>query len=797
VITLATFNGTDGQYPHGGLVMDGSGNLYGTTYGGGASGDGTVFELAKGSGTITTLASFNSTDGANPYGTLIMDSRGNLYGTTYSGGASGDGTVFEVANGSGAITTLASFSGANGVSPQGGVVMDNSGNLYGTTVQGGATWAGGVTGDGTVFELAHGSGTITTLASFDGTNGLYPIGELVLDGSGNLYGTTHGDDGTTSNGTVFEVANGSGAITTLASFNGTNGQGPSAGLLMDGSGNLYGTAFAGGPSRAGTVFEVVRGSGTITTLGAFNNTNGNSPMASLIMDSRGNLYGTAFAGGPNLEGTAFEVLQGSGTISPLAAFTGNGTDGANPIAGLIMDGSGNLYGTTNVGGGGLGTIFELPGAVLTTDQWTGANSSVDTNWSDPANWSIGSPPYPGQIAMFTKNATVQGFTAIVDAGFTNPIAGLEIDSTWGGTITVNSPLAVTGNFTLGSGSFGGSGTVSIAGTASQWTGGQLDLGAGGFANTGNLKMDTTGGNLVLTAAGTLTNTGTITEAGTHSLMLEKTATLSNSAGATFDLTDNGSIAQSGGGTFTNAGTLEKTGGTGTCRIATTTLDNTGTLAVTSGTVDISAGVTQVSGTTLTAGTWTVAGSATVQSKLDITSAVSFITLGSGARVTLSGRNSTFSNLKGLRTIDKGASFRLLGGQSFTTAGALADKGSLVLSPGSILTVGGSFTQASSGALTVEMGGTGSAPTFGELVSTSGTVTLAGSLKVTSTVVPAVGSSVELLDNEGNAAVSGLFKGLAEGATFKVKKGGTTMTFQITYAGTDADGNQNVLITRLS
>jgi uncharacterized repeat protein (TIGR03803 family) len=142
--------------------MDGSGDLYGTAEQGGASNDGTVFEIVHGSGTVTVLASFNGTDGAGPNGSLVLDGNGNLYGTTAGGGTYGSGTVFEVAKGSGAITTLASFNGSDGFDPVAGLIMDTSGNLYGTTAGGGGS------SNGTVFELAANSGTITTLASFDG-----------------------------------------------------------------------------------------------------------------------------------------------------------------------------------------------------------------------------------------------------------------------------------------------------------------------------------------------------------------------------------------------------------------------------------------------------------------------------------------------------------------------------------------------------------------------------------------------------------------------------------------------------
>jgi len=352
ITTLASFNGTNGKSPPAGLIMDSSGNLYGTTTYGGAFGFGTVFELAYGSGTITTLASFNLSIGAHPEAALIMDSSGNLYGTTVFGGASNYGTVFELAHGSGGIKTLAFL--PRGVNPIGALIMDSFGNLYGTTLQGGASNVG------TVFELTHGSGTITTLASFNGTNGKSPYAGLIMDSSGNLYGTASAGGGS-NYGTVFELAHGSRTITTLASFNGTNGAAPIPGLIKDTSGNLYGATFGGSASGDGTVFELAHGSGTITTLAAFNGTNGANPRGGLIMDSSGNLYGTAPGGGASGDGTVFELAHGSGTITTLVSL--NGTNGANPYAGLIMDSSGNLYGTTlNGGASNLGTVFELPGA---------------------------------------------------------------------------------------------------------------------------------------------------------------------------------------------------------------------------------------------------------------------------------------------------------------------------------------------------------------------------------------------------------------------------------------------------
>ena len=357
---LALFNGADGANPHAGLFMDSSGNVYGTTEAGGASGDGTVFKIAAGSGTITTLASFNGSDGSDPGGALIMDSSGNLYGTAADGGADGFGTVFKVAAGSGTITPLASFNGTNGTYPDPGLVMDSAGNLYGT-----ASEAPDGTGDGSVFELASGSGTITTMAVFNGTYGTFPAGGLVLDKAGDLYGTTY-EAGASGDGTVFEIAAGSGTLTTLASFDGTDGAAPN-GIIIDGSGNLYGTTEGGGASSYGTVFELAAGSGTITTLASFNGTDGDDPQDAPIIDSSGNFYGTTKLGGASGDGTVFELASGSGTLSTLVSFNPATNNGSEPIGGLIMDKSGNLYGTASASGVGYsgtassgdGVVFEV------------------------------------------------------------------------------------------------------------------------------------------------------------------------------------------------------------------------------------------------------------------------------------------------------------------------------------------------------------------------------------------------------------------------------------------------------
>jgi uncharacterized repeat protein (TIGR03803 family) len=393
VSTLATFNSTNGTAPEGGLIMDSSGNLYGVTRAAGTNGDGTLFEIAQGSNTITTLASFNGSNGRYPSAGLFMDSIGNLYGTTSSGGASGYGTVFELARGSNTITALTSF---NGTGTSAGVILDPSGNLYGTTAD------GGVYNDGTIFELAKGSSTITTLASFDGSNGADPETGLVMDPSGNLYGTTvDGGVFNSNDGTIFELAKGSSTITTLASFNGSNGANPNTVLVMDQSGNLYGVTNAGGAHGDGSVFELAKGSRSIMVLASFNGLVGS--LSGLILDSSGNLYGTTYYGGSAGLGTVFEVGAGNGAITTLASFVGANGEYAN--GGLTLDKRGNLYGTTSSSSSGDGTIFELPAAAA----------------AHPAFQISGFPATTSAGTAQTFTVTVQNADGTTDTGYTGTI----------------------------------------------------------------------------------------------------------------------------------------------------------------------------------------------------------------------------------------------------------------------------------------------------------------------------------------------------------------------------------------
>lgn len=293
-------SGADGAKPTAGLIADGQGNLYGTTAEGGGGfchkhlkGCGTLFKVTP-DGTTTILHAFaGRVGGETPIGTLTVDEDGNFYGATVQGGFhanKGFGTIYKLAP-DGTFTVLVKIPRPS-YFPTGGVLRDAQGNLYGVTQQGGDN------GAGVLYELAP-DGTLTYLHSFDFSEGAYPTGELIANAGGNFYGTTPGS--------VYKLAPDD-TFTTLYTFTGgRDGGGPMAGLIMDAAGNIYGTASQGGRNcGCGTVFELAP-NGTETTLNMFKKAKGSTPMASLIMDQNGNLYGTASKGGANGFGSVFRT----------------------------------------------------------------------------------------------------------------------------------------------------------------------------------------------------------------------------------------------------------------------------------------------------------------------------------------------------------------------------------------------------------------------------------------------------------------------------------------------------------
>jgi uncharacterized repeat protein (TIGR03803 family) len=366
---LYRFQGApDGEAPEASLIRDSRGNLYGTTFEGGTgtgcgpSGGscGTVFEVTP-DGAETVLYSFGSQfgDGGNPAAGLVMDKKGNLYGTTLYGGRGpcncGCGTVFKLTP-TGAESVLYSFGSQSGDGSYStaGLIRDKERNLYGTTSSGGAY------GNGTVFKLTP-TGAETVLHSFGSSgDGVAPYAGVIMDKAGNFYGSTC-CGGAHGYGAVYKLTP-DGGETVLYSF----ASWPKdalfpKGLIMDKKGNLYGTTQLGGAYNEGTVFELTP-AGTETILYSFGSHSGDGgyPYAGLVRDRRGNLYGTTAEGGwYYYYGTVFKLTT-DGTETVLYSFGSQPGDGTQPVADLIMDKIGNLYGTAEFGGAnGYGTVFKL------------------------------------------------------------------------------------------------------------------------------------------------------------------------------------------------------------------------------------------------------------------------------------------------------------------------------------------------------------------------------------------------------------------------------------------------------
>ena len=311
--TVYEFNGLNGRLPtYGALVEARNGDLYGTTFYGGTVDNGTIYEFTPGGALPTTLHSFctqaGCPDGANPSGGMIQATNGLVYGTTSGGGTSGNGTIFSI-DPSATLTTVHNFQGADGTYPVGKLLQGKSGILYGTTSGGGAY------GHGTIFSLTPG-GTLTTIYSFCSQSGCpdgdTPWAGLVQAASGELYGTTvYGGVETATCvagcGTVFRITPG-GTLTTAFSFDDTDGRGPLAGLIQATNGKFYGTTDHGGTKVDGTLFEFIPG-GPLTNLYNFDDgADGANPFAAVVQVTYGELYGTTpYGGAGGGYGTIFRI----------------------------------------------------------------------------------------------------------------------------------------------------------------------------------------------------------------------------------------------------------------------------------------------------------------------------------------------------------------------------------------------------------------------------------------------------------------------------------------------------------
>ncbi len=380
---LHTFTGQgDGGVPLGTPMMDAKGTLYGTTYYNGSTGKGTAYKIGSSGGgawTLTTLYAFGTggqNDGQNPYSNLVLDSKGVLYGTTPWGGANNFGTVFalwpppKVLPGTilspWPVSWLHGFNYSDGQYPFfGDLTIDPQGNLYGTTEDGGAY------GQGTVYKLtpSNGGWTYQVLYNFQpgGSVGAFPMSVLTLDAAGNLYGTTT-KGGTSNSGVVYEVTP-AGVGSVLYNFTGgDDGAFPMAGVIFDSLGNLYGATSAGGTAGGGAVFELSPGNGGWTysmiypiTGWGYESNLGTGIWRSLVMDPAGNLYGVTCPMETGYYSQVFKLTHGAGgwSYTTLYNFT-NGADGSLSEAGLVRDSAGNLFGVASFGGmDNNGTFFEI------------------------------------------------------------------------------------------------------------------------------------------------------------------------------------------------------------------------------------------------------------------------------------------------------------------------------------------------------------------------------------------------------------------------------------------------------
>jgi uncharacterized repeat protein (TIGR03803 family) len=474
--TLASFDGTNGEYPSDSLVQGLNGNFYGTTNQGGANHAGTVFEITS-AGQLMPLYNFcsqtNCADGGYSSAGLTLATNGNLYGTTANGGANpscdggggGCGTVFEITP-KGQLTTLYSFCvqdaeeplsnpycTTDGAQPFGSLLQAANGNFYGTT-----SGAGG-NSPGTVFEMTP-AGKLTTIYTFCSQGGQYctdgfdPFAGLVQAADGNLYGTTD-QGGNGHAGTVFRITLG-GKLATLYTFcrlkDCTNGSSPRTPLVQATNGNLYGTTIFGGancPSEiCGTIFEITP-SGKLSTLYSFcsqpNCTDGEWPMG-LMQGTDGNLYGTTLVGGANGEGTVYEITE-SGQLSTLYSFCSqpNCADGGPPSVGLIQGTDGNFYGTTVEGGdsacnSGCGTVFRLSTGLSPFVETLPATGNVGAEVGILGNSLMGatSVTFNGIPAQFTVKSSTLMVTH-VPTGATTGTVQVTLPT---GTLTSNVPFHV-------------------------------------------------------------------------------------------------------------------------------------------------------------------------------------------------------------------------------------------------------------------------------------------------------------------------------------------------------------------
>jgi uncharacterized repeat protein (TIGR03803 family) len=448
-------NCPDGDLPEGPLTLGSGGSFYGTTLGGGAYHNGTVFKITP-KGALTTLYSFcaqaNCIDGVEPGAALVIGTDGNFYGSTQAGGANGGGTIFRMTPG-GELTTLHSFCDQNdcpyGVGSRSGLIQATDGNFYGTTQYGGVP-----RGAGTIFKITA-QGHLTTLYTFctqsPCTDGAQPLGGLVQASDGNFYGTTseggiYSFDCEYGCGTVFKITP-QGALTTLYSFDDSNGNGPIGTLVQATDGNLYGTTGGGGSTNGGTIFEITL-AGALTTLYNFCSDPPNCPdgagPAGLLQATDGNFYGTTFGGGNNncntgeTCGTVYQISMGFGPFVSLPR-----SSGKIGVQAFVL-GQG-LTGTTNVSFNGTAANFVVGAdTYLTTRVPAGAPTGAVTV-TTPSGTLTSNVPFritPQLLSFSPPSGPVGTVVTITGVSLTQTV-GVGFGDDVPANFTVNSDLQVT------------------------------------------------------------------------------------------------------------------------------------------------------------------------------------------------------------------------------------------------------------------------------------------------------------------------------------------------------------------
>jgi hypothetical protein len=579
--TVISFNGSNGGSPNAGLIADANGNLFGTTQAGGTWGDGTVFEIQN-TGTLaapvyastpSTLVSFDGSNGQAPAAAVIIDGNGDLFGTTEMGGVNNIGTVFEIKN----IGTLASpvyastptaqinfsYPDSSGT-PNAALIVDANGNLFGT--------------NGSVFEIQNTgpavapvfASTPTTLLNGNGFNLASYVSispGLIADANGDLFGTTSGMGNGFPYDTVFELQN-TGSVAapvyasapiTLVGFNDSNGAVHPGGLVADANGNLFGTTQLGGAWGDGMVFEI-KNTGTLSapvyangmkTLVSFN---GSTPAAGLIVDANGNLFGTT--GHDAGFGTVFEIRNTGALAAPVYAsspttlISFNGSDGEHPNATLIADASGNLFGTTESSLSGQGTVFEITGAgfmVEVSPTIVGTVGGQTTTNEAPVT------PFKS-VTIRDANASATDTLTITLGGVGGTLSGAGLSGGTGGVYAMSGTVAAITSeldalvFTPKAGAPNTSSTTTFALT-------DLSSGGGAPAVDSTTSVIDTDGAVAPTIAGTVSGQTAIREAPVTPF---KGVTIGDTnAGATDTLT----ITLGGaGGTLSGAGLSGGAGG---------------------------------------------------------------------------------------------------------------------------------------------------------------------------------------------------------------------------------------------